>query len=247
MPNYKINPNSNQADPQSSLLANSLDFIVSAAEFASRDEERSWKYAVLHLWHGMELLLKARLAKEHWSLIFANVEQAEQSKLFNGDFKSVDSNRAHKRLRQRCGVEIDSKDWNHLIDLRNRSNRIKHYVGEYNSMQVKSMVWKCMNIGVTFCQSQQMLDESRAIQKQVFTINALMQEFEDYLDERLKSIASYPGFAPDVECMGCWQEACTMDRSGIMCQFCGIVIDAETLNQWMADSVSESTNDEYDW
>ena len=246
MPNLKTNANSNQADPQSNLLANSLDFIVSAAEFASRDEERSWKYAVLHLWYGMELLLKARLAKEHWSLLFSDVDKAEQSKLSGGDFNSVDSERTHKRLRQICGVEIDSNDWNHLKDLRNRSNRIRHHVGTYNSIQVKSMVWKCMNIGVTFCQSQHMLDESRAIQDQLFQINALMQDFEDYLDERLNSIASYRDFAPGVECRGCWQEASIMDDTGITCQFCGMAIDAETLNQWMADLEFEPPMDVYD-
>ena len=37
MPNPQINSSSNGADPQSNPLANSLDFIVNAAEFASRD------------------------------------------------------------------------------------------------------------------------------------------------------------------------------------------------------------------
>ena len=244
MSNLQIDSSSNEADPQFSLLANSLDFIVSAAEYASRDEQRNWKYAVLHLWHGMELLLKARLAREHWSLLFRNIDQADQSKLFDGDFKSVDSDQAHKRLTQICSVELDPNDWKHLVRLRNRSNRIKHHVGEYSSIPVKAMVWKCMNIAITFCQSQQMLDDSSAIRTQVYQINALMQEFDDFVDERLNSIASYPDFVDGLECMECWQEACTMDHNGITCQFCGMEIDAETLNQWMADLEQEVPNGE---
>ena len=244
MATTNTNFNANQADPQSSLLANSLDFIISAAEFASRDEERSWKYAVLHLWYGMELLHKARLAREHWSLLFSNIEQADQAKLLNGNFRSVDSDQAYNRLGQICGVQIDPNDWKHLVHLRNSSNRIRHYVGEYNSVQVKSMVWKCMNIGITFCQSQQMLEASRTIREQVYEINSLMKEFDDFVDERLKSIASYPDFAPDVECRGCWQEACIMDDHGITCQFCGMMIDADTLNQWLAELEHETSESE---
>ena len=247
MSNLNINSDPNQADPQSNLLANSIDFILSAAEFASRDEPRDWKYAVLHLWHGMELLLKARLAQEHWSLLFWNVDQADKSRLFEGDFRSVDSDQAYKRLRQVCGVQLDVDDWKYLVQLRNRSNRIRHHVGEYNSMQVKSIVWKCVNIGITFCQSQGLLDESRVIQGQVYEINTLLQEFDDYLDERLRAISSYPNFSPGTECMGCWQEACTMDRDGITCRFCGIEIDADTLNRWLADLEYDIQDDGNDW
>ena len=238
---------SGSADPQSRLLASSLDFIVSAAEFASIDEERSWKYAILHLWNGMELLLKARLAQEHWSLLFADVDRAEHSKLLSGDFISVGADRAHKRLKQICGVEVAPDDWKHLIRLRNLSNRIKHYVGEYNSFQAKSIVWKGMNIGITFCEAQQMLGESREIQGQIYRINTLMQEFAEFVGARLESIATYQDFEADVECMGCWQEACIMDASGIVCQFCGLTIDAGTLNQWLADSDYELSNGDGGW
>ena len=73
-------------EPQSKLMVGSLDFIVSAAEFASSEDSRKWKFAVLHLWTGMELLLKARLARENWSLLFANVDRADRSKLHDGNF-----------------------------------------------------------------------------------------------------------------------------------------------------------------
>ena len=247
MTNRNINSDSQQADPQSNLLANSIDFILSAAEFASRDEPRSWKYAVLHLWHGMELLLKARLAKEHWSLLFWNVDQADKSKLFEGDFRSVDSEQAYKRLHQVCGVQLDVDDWKYLVQLRNRSNRIRHHVGEYNSMQVKSIVWKCVNIAITFGQSQHLFEENRVIQEQIYNINTLLQDFDDYLDERLKSISSYPNFSPGVECRGCWQEASTMDHNGITCHFCGMGIDAETLNQWLAELEYDTADEENEW
>ena len=35
-----------------------------------------------------------------------------------------------------------------------------------------------------------------------------------------------------------------MDDHGITCQFCGMVIDAETLNQWLAELEYETSDSE---
>ena len=74
-----MNSNSNDRSEQLqlTLLDNALDFLLSAAEAVNRDEgPRSLKEAVLHLGNGVELLVKARIAREHWSLIFADVDKA---------------------------------------------------------------------------------------------------------------------------------------------------------------------------
>jgi hypothetical protein len=54
-------------------VENGLDYLKSAAEHL-RDEPtaRDLKYAVLHLHSAVEVLLKVRLMREHWSLIFSN-------------------------------------------------------------------------------------------------------------------------------------------------------------------------------
>ena len=61
------------------LLENAFDYLLSAAEYASLKSPRSWKYAILHLVAGIELLLKARLQQEHWSLLFQRVESGYRS------------------------------------------------------------------------------------------------------------------------------------------------------------------------
>ena len=76
---------------QLNLLDNALDSLLSAAEAVQRNEgPRSLKEAVLHLGNGIELLVKARLAREHWSLIFSNTDQASYDKLTDAEFTSVD-------------------------------------------------------------------------------------------------------------------------------------------------------------
>ena len=48
-----------------SLVLNAFDFL----ERAVRELEKSPKYSVLHFFNSIELLLKARLLKEHWALV----------------------------------------------------------------------------------------------------------------------------------------------------------------------------------
>ena len=52
------------------LIENALDFILSAVEWAKGDDDRSLKYAILNLSDGVELILKERLRRAHWSLLF---------------------------------------------------------------------------------------------------------------------------------------------------------------------------------
>ena len=72
---------------QTNLVDNALDLLLSAAEAVERDEgPRSLKEAVSHLANGVEVLVKARVAGEHWSLIFRDVNKASFDKLAKGDF-----------------------------------------------------------------------------------------------------------------------------------------------------------------
>ena len=84
---------------QLNLIENGLDFLLSAAESVQRDENpRSLKDAVLHVANGTELLFKARLTGEHWSLIFSNPSDASHEKLAGEEFHSVEFEKAVERL-----------------------------------------------------------------------------------------------------------------------------------------------------
>ena len=59
------------------LVENGIDFVRSGIErYFLRDapSPRDHKYAVLHVFAGVLLLLKARLSREHPALIFSKVE-----------------------------------------------------------------------------------------------------------------------------------------------------------------------------
>jgi hypothetical protein len=61
------------------LLENGLDFVLSALEHVgSKPDRRQLKYAVLHLYAGVALVLKERLRQEDWRLLFEKQEKADE-------------------------------------------------------------------------------------------------------------------------------------------------------------------------
>jgi hypothetical protein len=72
----------NQHDVFDSLARNAFDFLErEIVEF-----DQASKYSVIHLYAAVEMLLKARLMREHWSLIVSKPEQANLAKFMAGDF-----------------------------------------------------------------------------------------------------------------------------------------------------------------
>jgi len=99
-------------DPQSitfTPLENGLDFILRALGYLADDPttKQDLKYAVLHSHSGVELILKERLRREHWSLVFEKPEEASKEKYESGKFISVQWKTCLNRLHEICEVEID--------------------------------------------------------------------------------------------------------------------------------------------
>ncbi|MER7536939.1 hypothetical protein ABTX77_19490 [Streptomyces sp. NPDC097704] len=79
----------------------------------------SFSGAVLHLQAAVEVLFKARLLAEHWTLVFADLHQATRKKLESADFKSVTTDAAVIRLRNIVGVPItDPYDFDEIATCR---------------------------------------------------------------------------------------------------------------------------------
>ena len=110
------------------LLENAFDYILDAVQQlqGKRPSKRRIKYGIVHLWSGIELLIKKRLMDEHWSLIFKDINKADKKALNSGDFVSVYFDEAIKRLKNICEVDIG----NHravLDKIREDRNRLEHF------------------------------------------------------------------------------------------------------------------------
>ena len=212
-----------------SLMDNALDFLLSASEAVSRDPTpRNLKDAVLNVANGIELLVKSRLAREHWSLIFADANKANPQKLKEGEFNSVGSDLALVRLEQIVGVPINKRDKSRLDDLRKLRNRLTHFTANIEMEQAKSLLAASMNFCVEFCEQQQMVTPDS--EGKLGEIHTNLADLKEFVDTRMASISkALKYYSTVLKCPECWQDALGVDYDDINCRFCRYKPDARDL------------------
>ncbi len=224
------------------LLDNALDFLLSAAEHAGQDKSnRSWKYAILHLVAGIELLLKARLELEHWSLVFQDIDKANDTAFKSGDFRSADFESLCNRLDRISAICIERNDRKQLDDLRKLRNKLEHFGIDISLMQVKSLAAKGLSFALAFFESN-FGEEARGIEAHLLSrIVVHLREFEEFVTERLNAVVTNitPG-ATIRDCPRCFQETLEADNEGMLrCHFCGYRVEAEAFAAERSDSSLE--------
>lgn len=106
-----------------SLTRNAFDFLERGID----EFDKSPKYSVIHFCAAVEMLLKARLMKEHWSLIVSRPEQANLAKFMAGDFTSVTLEEARARIRDVAGEDIGDEAYGSFRALANHRNKMVHF------------------------------------------------------------------------------------------------------------------------
>ncbi len=105
------------------LVKNAIDFL----ERATAEIEDRPKYSIINFFSAVELFFKARLMREHWSLIIAKPEDASITKFRDGDFQSVTLEQATKRLKNISSENITDEEMNSFNDLRKHRNKLVHF------------------------------------------------------------------------------------------------------------------------
>ncbi|MER6520247.1 hypothetical protein ABT246_25750 [Streptomyces sp. NPDC001553] len=111
-------------------VENGLDYLISVTKHLKGDPSpRDLKYAILHLAAAAEVLLKARLQGEHWSLVFEKPETATRESFDNADFRSCGSIEALDRLQRLAQLDVGKKGStkNDLQNLIKWRNALQHY------------------------------------------------------------------------------------------------------------------------
>ncbi|MDQ1031316.1 DNA-directed RNA polymerase subunit RPC12/RpoP [Streptomyces umbrinus] len=113
------------------LVRNGLDYLASVVDHLGKNEsmvtEQDVKYAVLHLHAAVEVLLKARLLSEHWSLVFSEPHQATRKALDEATLSSVSIDHAVTRLQNIALVRISDKEKLALKHLKEDRNQLQHF------------------------------------------------------------------------------------------------------------------------
>lgn len=105
------------------LVKNAFDFLnVAVSEFST-----SPKYSVVHFCSAAEMLLKARLLREHWTLVVQRPEQASWAAFLAGEFVSVTIDECRTRLREISGEHVDDASFAALKKLSRHRNKAIHF------------------------------------------------------------------------------------------------------------------------
>lgn len=118
------------------VLENGFEFILTAindllnVDVNATDSianKRYIKYSLLHLSSGIELVLKHRLLREHWTYVFEDMNKAKKDKLDSGDFTSARNDVIIQRLRTLCDVEFPKDEEIIIKTLRAKRNSAEHF------------------------------------------------------------------------------------------------------------------------
>ncbi|WP_335932414.1 hypothetical protein [Streptomyces sp. PTD5-9] len=139
-------------------LRNAFDYLDSVFEHLankpSPPDARALKYAVLHLQAATEILLKARLIHEHWSLVYRDPKAASLSQFRASVFDSCSVEATIDRLEKVAEVLIEKKDRDAINSLTKTRNAFTHYGLTASAFALESQAAKVLAFLLPFATEQ---------------------------------------------------------------------------------------------
>ncbi|MET8751363.1 serine/arginine repetitive matrix protein 1 [Streptomyces sp. NPDC004667] len=240
-------------------VRNGLDYLASVVEHLDETESevtpREVKYAVLHLQAAVELLFKARLLAEHWTLVFTNPGDATRKELDEATLKSVTPDQAVTRLRNIVGVPISDKEVKALKKLTEDRNKLQHFGLTQNALAVEARAGEVLDFLIRFADTQLMPylgpEEQHETKRSLGTLREGLGNINSYVEKRMNRIG---GELRDervenvtVECPACEKVTLVLDEDpptlpadeGVFstCRFCSGVFALDVLlDRWVPGS-----------
>ncbi|MFK4600485.1 serine/arginine repetitive matrix protein 1 [Streptomyces pristinaespiralis] len=240
-------------------VRNGLDYLASVVEHLDETESgvtpRDVKYAVLHLQAAVELLFKARLLAEHWTLVFTHPGDATRKELDEATLKSVTPDQAVARLRNIVGVPISDKEGKALKKLTEDRNKLQHFGLTQNAYAVEARAGEVLDFLIRFVDTQLMpylgLEEQQETKRSLRSLRQGLGNINSYVEKRMNRIG---GELRDerlenitIECPACEKVALVLDEApptlladeGVFstCRFCSGVFDLDDLlDRWVPAS-----------
>ncbi len=226
------------------VIGNALDFLQSAADnlaaFENSSNPRDIKYGLLHLSAGIELLLKQRLAQEHWSLVFNDVDKASLAAYESANFTSVAFADSITRVRSVCGVGISSVHEKSLKGLRRLRNKVEHFSFEVSREEGLSIGARAWSFALDFMEDQ-LLGELNEAQTQGWEeVKVTMLGIQQFVQQRWRDIggeiqARQQGGFLVVQCPSCLRDSLAISEDTRGCLFCRFGGELEEVfDAWMS-------------
>ncbi|MFH8574021.1 hypothetical protein [Streptomyces sp. NPDC017993] len=199
-------------------VRNGMDYLLSAVthltEGKQPPDDRDLKYAVLHLHAATEVLLKARLVREHWSLVISDVRKATEKKFHDGDFSSVTVEATIERLRDIVGLDIGQENRTAITNLTKTRNAFTHYGHTAEAYAVETQITLVLDFLLDFIPTHlydpqptsqfgaEYMDTMERIQERLGRIDSLVKARMRNVNATLKDMADRT-----VQCPHCRQYA----------------------------------------
>ena len=200
------------------LLENLIDNAFDFLETGISQFENSPKYSVINFCAAIELLLKARLMSEHWSLVVATKNHPDLSKFQKGDFKSLNFKDLLPRIEAVTNESFSKETIDCFNGLANHRNKMIHFFHEAHAASPSNDLLE--QVAIEQCNGwfylQRLLRKWNNIfssySEKITSINQMMKVHKVYLEavfERIK-----PELDADrtkgiifVNCMTCGHES----------------------------------------
>ncbi|WMD05582.1 hypothetical protein [Streptomyces sp. FXY-T5] len=228
-----------------SPIDNGLDYLVSVVDHIAPDEygekpgPRQLKYVVLHLQAAAEVLLKARLEQEHWSLVAEKItdRRFSRAKFEKGDFTSITPGEALRRIRDIVGFEITVDEEKSLDALTKARNALQHYGLTETYESVEALAAKVLDFLIRFLYEalysdvQALAAAGDDVLQDLEYISAGVNRMHTYISQRLERIRpSLEGLAAlTVQCPRCFHNTLVVERNRASdsrltsrCRFCHV-------------------------
>lgn len=201
----------------------SLNFLESSVLYIEKNKSdlTGYQFSTIHLAASVELLLKACLIKEHWSLIIKDSNSMNRSKYESGDFKSINIDEAVLRVTNVCGIKIDHENKKRIDRLKKERNKIIHMGISVNQYQASSFIVDVYSFLYDFAKEARLFSHGSDLETTFGEIKEKINKIEKFVDNRLNDIRSIlKGHMNVLRCPDCWQKSVVFSEKSRDCQFC---------------------------
>jgi len=168
----------------SSLIDNAFDFL----EKGISEFEHEPKYSVINFCAAVELLLKARLVHEHWSLVVVTPPHPNIASFRTGDFKSITFTDIIPRIEAVIGETIPKDAIRAFSNLAKHRNKMIHFFHEAHADETKKQLEEIVREQCTgWFYLRRLLEKwdnvFSAYTERINAVNARMKKHQVYLNE----------------------------------------------------------------
>lgn len=231
--------NNDATDIFRAVVENGVDSLEHAIDEMAKDPADN-KHAAIHLFGAIEVLIKARLIREHWTLACLKADGATLAGFKNGDLPTVDGVQGLKRLENNVGLSISKQQTQNVDAVRRLRNRVAHFAAVgIDPVAIKVELARGLDFVVWFLEKHILPDappgDAALIEEGLARIASVLGEIKTFVVERLRTLQpDLDGANLLLQCPQCAQATLTVTEDAPKCLFC-----------WWTPDDAEAGADEY--